>query len=76
MKYNLTKYNLKYSLKYDFLQKAGDEGPGKRNTSSAVIHHVPMGARETGSWSGTRWAPDVTISYHLFVTFVTRDSVI
>ena len=30
MKYNLTKYNLKYRLKYDFLQKAGDEGPGEK----------------------------------------------
>ena len=59
-----------------FYKRLVMRAPEKRNTSSAVIHHVPMGARETGSWSGTRWAPDVTISYHLFVTFVTRDSVI
>ena len=46
-----------------------------RKPSSLVTHHVHLGSREAGSWSGTRRASNATITYHLCVTSVTRDSV-
>ena len=46
-----------------------------RKPSSLVTHHVHLGSREAGSWSGTRRASNATITYYLCVTSVTRDSV-